>query len=227
MEERQFKILDIIIREYIKNGIPVSSGFLVQNYDLDCSSATVRNEMAELEDMGLISQPHTSAGRIPTEKAFNLYLDNLEPVLLSDEEKNIFKDLLTSKDEYSLKQVAKNLAALSSVAVFWAFHRRNVYYTGVTNLLSQPEFTGLGIVYDISAIIDRLDEIIYDSFDELPAGPSAMIGTKCPFGDFLSTVLVKYNSLDGQKGIFGLISPLRSDYGRNLALINHINNLLK
>ncbi|MBU4256930.1 DeoR family transcriptional regulator [Patescibacteria group bacterium] len=74
MEKRKQLILYTIIKEHIKTGAPVGSGVLVDKYKLDISPATVRNEMAELENEGLITQPHTSAGRVPTEKAYSLFI---------------------------------------------------------------------------------------------------------------------------------------------------------
>lgn len=77
MTDRTKLILNTIIKEHIKTGAPVGSSVLVEKYQLDVSPATVRNEMAELESEGYIAQPYTSAGRVPTEQAFNLYIENL------------------------------------------------------------------------------------------------------------------------------------------------------
>ena len=68
LDSRKRKILQAIVEEYIDTSEPVSSGSLVKNEELNCSSATIRNEMAELERIGFLEQPHTSAGRIPSEK---------------------------------------------------------------------------------------------------------------------------------------------------------------
>ncbi len=74
---RQAKILKLIVREHVKSAIPVASGTLVEGYHLDVSSATVRNEMAQLEKLGYLLQPHTSAGRIPTENGFRYFVERL------------------------------------------------------------------------------------------------------------------------------------------------------
>ena len=83
MDIRQELILKTIIKEHVRTGAPVGSSFLVDKYKLDISAATVRNEMADLEEDGYIIQPHTSAGRVPTEKAYELYLETIEPKKLS------------------------------------------------------------------------------------------------------------------------------------------------
>ena len=77
LDERKKKILNAIIRNYQETGEPVGSRTISKYSDLQLSSATIRNEMADLEEMGLIVQPHTSAGRIPTDKGYRLYVDQM------------------------------------------------------------------------------------------------------------------------------------------------------
>lgn len=77
LDERKKRILQAIIDEYISTAEPVSSGALVQKYGLDCSSATIRNEMAELEKGGYLDKPHTSSGRVPSVQGYRLYVDEL------------------------------------------------------------------------------------------------------------------------------------------------------
>ena len=75
--ERKVKILDAIIRNYLATGEPVGSRTISKYTDLNLSSATIRNEMSDLEEMGYIVQPHTSAGRIPSDKGYRFYVDHL------------------------------------------------------------------------------------------------------------------------------------------------------
>ena len=77
LDERKKKILQAIIEEYINTAEQVRSGVIVENYDLNCSSATIRNEMAELEHLGYIEKPHTSSGRVPSAKGYRFYVDEL------------------------------------------------------------------------------------------------------------------------------------------------------
>jgi len=221
ISERKKLILQTLIKEYVKTAQPVSSGVLVEKYKLDLSPATVRNELMELEEEGYISQPHTSAGRIPTEAAYELELASLKKKkdLKENELKNLeaaFKD-----SEAGFRQAARLIAELSNSAVFWAFHKNDLYYTGLSNLFSQPEFSRVDIVCDVSSIIDRMEEIINDVFEDLEHGEQVLIGSKNPFGNFLSTVLVKYKN-NKQSGLFGILGPMRMDYSRNLALIEFI-----
>ena len=77
LSERKLKILQAIIYDFIKTAEPVGSRTLSKNYDLGISPATIRNEMSDLEEMGYLSHPHTSSGRVPSEKAYRLYVDRM------------------------------------------------------------------------------------------------------------------------------------------------------
>lgn len=225
MDKRKELILKTIIKEHIKTALPVGSEGLVDKYNLNISSATVRNEMAELEESGFIAQPHTSAGRVPTEKAYNFYLDNLAEKKLNQTEEKIFRDLLAEKEEQNFKQAAKAMAKISDNAIFWAIHKHNLYYTGISNLLHQPEFRNSGLIFDVSEVIDRVDEVIDSIFSELNYGPQILIGSKNPFGAYCSTIMAKYKLKDNI-GLVGILGPLRMNYEKNFALMKFINNIL-
>ena len=112
LQGRKLKILQAIIRNYLETGEPVGSRTISKYADLNLSSATIRNEMADLEEMGLIKQPHTSAGRIPTDAGYRIYVDNL----LAGERREVeeMRTMLLEKQdklENLLQQAAKLLAA--------------------------------------------------------------------------------------------------------------------
>jgi len=225
MNDRQSTILKTIIAEHIKTGLPVSSSSVSDNYSLNVSSATVRNEMADLEDQGYIVQPHTSAGRIPTEVAYKWFATDLPKLAPDTKATEALAEILNDRVELNFKLAAKALAELSGQAVFWAIHRHNVYYTGLTNLLSQPEFFSQNLIYDLSATIDRLDEIVNDYFDQIQHQTLILVGSDGPFGNFCSSILVKYK-VGEHEGAFGLLGPLRQDYQKNIALIKYVSDLL-
>lgn len=111
LTERKNRILNAIVRNYLETGEPVGSRTISKYTDLNLSSATIRNEMADLEEMGLILQPHTSAGRIPSDKGYRLYVD----AMLREKEQEVdnMKEMLLDKEEKLenlLKQVARQLA---------------------------------------------------------------------------------------------------------------------
>lgn len=117
LDERKMKILQAIIRNYLETGEPVGSRTISKYTDLNLSSATIRNEMADLEELGFIVQPHTSAGRIPSDKGYRLYVDQM----LEEKEREVeeMKGLLLEKEDkmaHLLKQVAKVLAKNTNYA---------------------------------------------------------------------------------------------------------------
>ena len=117
LSDRKLKILHAIIKTYLETGEPVGSRTISKYTDLNLSSATIRNEMADLEELGFIMQPHTSAGRIPSDKGYRLYVDMLmgekEQELLEKEEQMLEK---ADKMEHLLKQAAKVLASSTNYA---------------------------------------------------------------------------------------------------------------
>ncbi len=117
LDERKIKILQAIIQNYMETGEPVGSRTISKYSDLKLSSATIRNEMSDLEEMGYIIQPHTSAGRVPSDKGYRLYVDRL--IQEKDREVTEFKELMiqrTDRMEQVLKQIVKVLATNTNYA---------------------------------------------------------------------------------------------------------------
>ena len=142
LDERKKRILQAIIDEYISTAEPVSSGALVQKYGLDCSSATIRNEMAELEKGGYLDKPHTSSGRVPSAQGYRLYVDELlkEDDISLEEIKYIQSKLETRVNEIEeLTKIATN--TLSEVT-----HYTSVSVGPKTNLqnIEEVKFVLLG-----------------------------------------------------------------------------------
>ena len=117
LSERKVKILQAIIRNYLETGEPVGSRTISKYTDLNLSSATIRNEMSDLEEMGYILQPHTSAGRIPSDKGYRLYVDTMMEE--KDRELEELKEMMLEREDkmdHLLKQVAKLLATNTNYA---------------------------------------------------------------------------------------------------------------
>ena len=116
LDERKVKILNAVIKNYLETGEPVGSRTISKESDLKLSSATIRNEMADLEEMGYIIQPHTSSGRIPTDAGYRLYVDNMmkekiEELDKKEKDLNEVKDYLTGKVE-QVEELLQNTAKL-------------------------------------------------------------------------------------------------------------------
>ena len=230
MNERQRKILKRIIEAFIKDAKPLASSFLVAKMKQKLSPATVRNELVALEKEGYIFQPHTSAGRIPTEKAYQFYVENYldKEKELNTIEKKLLEEIekQETEDRVKIKNFAKKIAALSKQGVMVTFAECDNYYTGLSNIFSQPEFQNSDLVVNLSSVIDRLDTKVFEldekDFDE----PEVFIGSKNPIGCDCSLVVFKYQ-LGKYKGIIALIGPMRMDYKKNYALVKESVKLLK
>lgn len=228
MNERQKKLLNLIINEHIKTAEPVGSSFLVDKGGLDLSSATLRNEMADLEKEGLIYQPHTSAGRVPTEKGYQFYVDNfVEKREIKATWRKSFEMVLKQKidDDELMKNLAKTAVELADATVIVAFDKDHIYYTGLANLFKKPEFSDQNLIKNVSEVIDHLDDKIKQVFDKINK-VQVLIGSKNPFGDDCSSVFGKYFLNDKSTGLFIILGPKRMDYNKNLALVEFISNSL-
>ncbi|MGN0142858.1 MAG: heat-inducible transcriptional repressor HrcA [Roseburia sp.] len=138
LDDRKTKILNAIIRNYLDTGEPVGSRTISKYTDLNLSSATIRNEMADLEEMGYIVQPHTSAGRIPSDKGYRFYVDHL--MVEKEREVDEMKSFViehTEKMEQVLEQVAKLLANNTNYATMVtapSYHRNKVKFIQLSNV---------------------------------------------------------------------------------------------
>lgn len=115
IDKRKIKILEAIINDYINTGEPVGSRTIAKKYDLGVGPATIRNEMSDLEEMGLLEQPHTSAGRIPSSKGYRLYVDNLmKQSKLSDDEELQIKKYVIDCAMLEVDKIVKQASSLLS-----------------------------------------------------------------------------------------------------------------
>mgnify|MGYP002668112396 CR=1 FL=1 len=138
LDDRKRIILQAIIRNYLETGEPVGSRTISKYTDLNLSSATIRNEMSDLEEMGYIIQPHTSAGRIPSDKGYRFYVDTM--MATREQEVNEMKDMLLERQdklENLLKQVVKTLAQNTQYATMISapqVHRNKVKFIQLSNV---------------------------------------------------------------------------------------------
>lgn len=226
--ERKRQLFLALTEEHIATGNPVGSQVLSKKSGIRCSSATVRNEFAELENDGFIFQPHTSAGRIPTEKGWKYYIDNLmKEQAPSKRNQDILERALGKKDAIreSMKSLAKELAELSKETAFVGFSKDDVYYTGIANLFSEPEFAEVNMLRDMSVIIDHFDEVIDDLYDSLENGTHVLVGKDNPFGRQCGVVVNKFKSTEGDR-LYGILGPARMEYASNVGLVNFATSLL-
>ena len=228
---RQAKILAAIVKENCEGGVPVASKDLVDKDYFDLSGATIRNEMQVLEAKGYIHQPHTSAGRVPTDMGFRYFVNQLmDRVKLSMKEqerlrKEIFK--LQSVNAEIGRRLAKLLADSSEQASF-ALLPGETSTMGLSNILDNPGLPAED-AKEIAKFFDNIDEHAEKMMrDYAGQTAKAVIGKEVKLsGKSDYSMIVSGLSLpSGKKGVIGLIGPKSMKYEKNMTLMEYIAKLL-
>lgn len=228
MQDRQEKLLEILIRSYIESAEPISSGFLAKLFNYRVSPATIRNDLALLEDHGYLTQPHISAGRLPTEKAYHFYLEHFfedRPLnrRLANQLNVALQRSLASQSS-AIKSLAKALAAISGQSIFVALSPDDLYLTGFTNLFAQPEFGISGLLEDLGVVFDQMEAGLANIYREVGDEVTIYLGKNNPFNRQCGMLMVKYQ-VPGLEYLLGMLGPIRMDYELNAALLNHVKQL--
>jgi len=218
METRTQEIFKAVVEEYIKHGNPISSGFLAEELGFDASPATLRNELFELEEMGFLEKPHTSAGRVPTSSGYRFFVDNLlTHEALSPPEQSA---LAHCKTFFQLQ----DMLASKTHSVVLGWQNEEVREAGFTHLLKEPEFGENDFLVDFMERVERLREDFDEVIGFLESKQSELyIGqeAKPMVGDSRYSVLLAHAR---DKGFFIFFSPARMDYARALALAEYITH---
>jgi len=226
MDSRKALVLRAIVQEYLRTAEPVGSGTIVAKYDLGVSPATIRNDMADLTDMGLLVQPHTSAGRIPTEAGYKFYVEQfVEDKELAARRRQDMETAVADvsrEPESPMRDLAKCLARLTGETVVVSSEADGTYITGVTNLVQKPEFREAALMLAISQMIDDLQTVFDQIERRLMGDVEVLIGRENPFGERLSSVVTRY-AAPSDEGVIGLLGPVRMDYDENIALMRYIH----
>lgn len=239
---RQTQILVAIIEQYAEVASPVGSVTLAKLFEV--SSATIRSEMAKLEDLGLITQPHTSAGRIPTDKGYRFYVNRL-----TEENRDENKQILLNAD--NLKDNLRGFRAISSRVTAQndrADHAirsavdslvevtgnlglatigDQLYMNGIYNLFSQPEFESGEAVQSIAQLLDNLEPWLREVAPNEPL--NVYIGSENPIGKSsgASLIISKFESPFSENSYIGVLGPTRQNYGKVVRLVQKTGELLE
>jgi len=232
--ERQNLILDKIIEEYIASAQPVSSQGLEKKYNFGISPATVRIEMQKLTETGFLYQPHTSAGRIPTDKGYRFFVDNIIESNFRDfDDKKFFEEFeqIEKVIDDSLKftqLLTKNLAsASSSLALSYLFDKDFLWKEGWEEILGEPEFKETEYISNFTKLLKSFEENIINL--EINSGIKIYIGKENPFSkarDF-STIISRCYFPKKQEGVLAILGPKRMAYQKNISLIDSLIKLLE
>ncbi len=228
---RQAKILAAIVKENCDSCQPVASADIVEKYDMGVSPATIRNEMAVLENLEYIFQPHTSSGRVPTDKGFRYFVNQLmDRVKLSVKEQETLKKEMVKLQMVHIemgRRLAKLLSSHSDQASF-ALFPEDVSTMGLSNIFDNPALPAED-AKEIAKFFDEIDEHAEEMIAEYAEkGPEARIGKEISLSkksDY-SMIVSGLKLPSGKKGVIGLIGPKSMKYEKNLSLMEYISKLL-
>lgn len=205
LNERKQKILEAIIRNYMETGEPVGSRTVSKYTDLNLSSATIRNEMSDLEEMGYILQPHTSAGRIPSDKAYRLYVDTI--LQRKDEEVSEMKELMVEKADkidLLLQQVAKLLAQntnYTSMVTKPKYQHKRIKFIQL-NQMSERQLLVI-VVLDNNHVSNKFINLMTDADENVIAQMNFLMNTALTGLDFTEINMAIMQQIKGKAGEYG------------------------
>ncbi len=228
---RQAKVLACIVKLNSETGKPVASKELIDKGFFDVSGATLRNEMQALEEAGLITHPHTSSGRIPTDEGFRYFVNQLMGhVELSMKERQALKKEILKLQAVNAeigRRLAKMLSVHSSQASF-AILPEEVSSVGISNILESDQLP-VEDAKEIAKFFDNLDDyaeqIISDYADK---EPQTFIGKELTLskGSDYSMIVSGVKLPSGKKGVIGLVGPKSMKYPKNISLMEYITKFL-
>ncbi len=205
LSERKQKILEAIIRNYMETGEPVGSRTVSKYADLNLSSATIRNEMSDLEEMGYILQPHTSAGRIPSDKAYRLYVDTM--LRSKDEQLDEMRELMVDKADkidLLLKQVARLLAQNTNYTTMVTkpkYEHKKIKFIQLNQIASRQLL--VLIVLDNNHVSNKFINLSDDLAEDVVAQMNFLINTALNGLDFTEINMAIMQKIKEQAGEYG------------------------
>lgn len=232
MTERQRLILAAIIEQHAEIAAPVGSIMLAKLFGV--SSATIRSEMARLEEMGLIEQPHTSAGRVPTDAGYRFYVNTLnegyvpENPLLDRGARAIDARVNTHGDraDRAIRSAVDSLVDLTQ-NLGLATIGDELYLSGIGNLFSQPEFLHGDHAQSVARLLDNLEPWLREVAPNEPL--NVYIGSENPIGKSSGATLIisRFRSPYSDHSYIGVLGPTRQSYAKVMRLVRHAGAMLE
>jgi heat-inducible transcriptional repressor len=228
MTDRQASILKAIVEQYAEVASPVGSSLLAKVFNV--SSATIRSEMAELERLGFIKQPHTSAGRIPTDKGYRHYVNVLNDAPETHDVRG--ERALTARvegagmPERTIRNAVDTLVELTH-NLGLATIGNQLYMSGLSNLFGQPEFMQNGQVQQVANLLDNLEPWLREAAPNKPL--SVYIGKENPIGRSAgcSLIISKFQSPFSDQSYIGVLGPTRQSYKDVMSLVKYAGSALE
>ncbi|CAN2186002.1 Heat-inducible transcription repressor HrcA [Candidatus Nanopelagicaceae bacterium] len=230
--DRRLEILRAIVDEYVQTQEPVGSKAIAEKHALGISPATIRNEMAVLEEEGFIAQPHTSAGRIPTDRGYRLFVDKLATVKpLSTAERRAIESFLegaidlddvVKRSAKLLADITKQVAVVQYPIIGENHGREMMAISGTANLARSAEALGP----TLSPILEALEEqvVLMRLLSEAQETVHVTIGSEQQLSNLHTTSLVTvgYGLENSTLGSLGVIGPTRMDYAGSIAAVSAV-----
>lgn len=245
LTKRQEGILFAIIEEYAEVATPVGSVTLAKLFDV--SSATIRAEMARLEELGYIAQPHTSAGRVPTDAGYRYYVNMIsEHPEIAEEHAMVGTgvnqhDPKTTERSNRVLEVRVNSQTRADFAIRGAVDSlveltgnlgiatigEQLYMSGISRLFTQPEFMDNNRVQAVAKLLDNLEPWLREAAPGQPL--NIFIGQENPIGKTsqVSLIISRFRSPYSDKSYIGVLGPTRQNYSRVMSLVRYAGNILE
>jgi len=231
--ERQKLILDRVVKEYIDSALPISSQLLEKKYDFGISPPMIRIEMQRLTEKGYLYQPYTSAGRIPTDKGYRFFVNDLSEEDLLNFDKRFYNEIHQIEKEFedSLKFIqilTKRMAEITSNLVVSYLDREGIVFKeGWEEVSREPEFKDSNYFSKFIDMMEDWEENIEDI--EILSELKIYIGKENPLpkAKEFSTIISPCSFTQDQKGVLAILGPKRMAYDKNISLINSLTKLLE
>lgn len=238
LHDRQKTILEALIQEYVKTAHPVSSKDLVKRRHVPFSSATIRNDFKALDAMGYLAQPHISAGRIPTDKAYRLYInEHNDGNTIKEKDVQALSHLSRARDKESeefLHSAAVILSELSGgFTTAGVIDERIFFKYGFSEVMQEPEFSDQMRVQEFGRLIDGFEKGADELFSNIaPHIPEVFIGKENPIqgAEECGMIVYAYRKNSGKKKkkrIISILGPKRMDYQRNISLLKEFDEVVR
>ena len=236
MTKRQEAVLAAIIEQYAEVAVPVGSVTLAKLFNV--SSATIRAEMARLEEMGFITHPHTSAGRMPTDKGYRWFVNSLNaqsaqdlqagnmPVINRTARAIDTRVRNAGEPDQAIRSAVRSLVELTQ-NVGLATIGDSLYVRGLVNLFDQPEMEDFGSAREVASLLDNLEPWLKEAGLNRPL--SVYIGRENPIGKSSGCALIisRFRSPYSDRSYIGVLGPTRQDYRTVINLVGHTGKMLE
>jgi len=231
-EARRRAVLAATINTYIKEAAPVASDDIAADFEL--SSATIRNIFSELEEAGLITHPHTSGGRIPTQKGYRYYVDFLlsQMELLQGEKERIVNEYKKTigRLEDALEETSEVISTITHYAGIVSFldWQDRFIYRGISQILDQPEFHNLNATRMLIRMIEEKKNLLDIINRDLGQKVKVYIGEElgCPGMENCSLVVSSFSKKDQPMGRLAVLGPVRMEYSHIIPTLEYVSDVL-